>query len=173
MKIQSFLIQLFQKRHKFFQIHCIASRFTGIRIGRNHGSGMELEGAVHEELQGMNFQVLRIIFLLHALKLPYAFFRLPGGRDHIAAIDIDGQLSLLIQSPKAGVDMLMEFRISRNTGVKNCCHTDTDAEINPALNRSVNLRIRLVHCSVQNDRQLRRAFAHFSGDMSILTHIKA
>ena len=68
-KIQSFLVQLFQERHKLFQIHGVAPLFTRVRIGRNHGSGMQLQRAIHEKLQGMDLHVLRVVFPLEALEL--------------------------------------------------------------------------------------------------------
>ena len=134
---------------------------------------MQLQRAIHEKLQGMDLQVRRVIFPPEALELPYAFLRLPGRGDHIAAVHIDGQLPLLIQRPKASVDVLMKFRKSRNAGIEDARHADTDTEINPALKRSVNRRIGLIHCAVQNDRQLRRALAHLSGHMPVLAHVKA
>ena len=119
MEIQSLFIQHLQKRHKLLQIHGGAPFFPGFHIGRHHSSGVELQRAVHENLQGMDLYVLRIVFPLKALQLFYALFHLPGCRDDITAVDIDRKLPLPIQLAEARINVLMKFRKSGDTGVKD------------------------------------------------------
>ena len=66
-KIQVRLIELLQKLRHLLCGEGGRPQRMDIRVGRDHGRGMDLLGAVHENLQGMDLQVLRIIFTLETL----------------------------------------------------------------------------------------------------------
>ena len=102
----------------------------GIHIGCDHSRGMDLLRAVLENFQGVDIQMFRVICTLEALELLQAFLSLPVGCNHIAAVNINGQLSLLIQLAQALINPLMERGETRNTGVKDTRHTGAYRKIN-------------------------------------------
>ena len=132
---------------------------------------MDPDGAVHENLHRVNLQVLRVELTAEALELLQPLFGLPRRRDHIAAVDINGKLSLLVHLTKSGVDPLMEGGTLRNTGIKDRVHTGIQGEVDPAGQRRVDLLIAQIHCAVENNRHRSRAFNDFSGQVSVFSLI--
>ena len=75
-KIHSLLIELFEELRKFLFIQRGNSRLRNVRIGLDHGPGMELQGAVHENLQGIDLHMLRVKLIPETLQFPQAFLYL-------------------------------------------------------------------------------------------------
>ena len=120
--IQTLLIDLLQEVSKLLRGEGGRSQCFDIHIRRNHTGGMNLLGTVHEDLHGMDLQVLRVILTPHPLQLLKPLLCILRCIDHEAAVNIDRQLSHLIQLFQALVNLLMELRRSRNTGVKYRTH---------------------------------------------------
>ena len=76
-QIQPRLIELFEKIRELLFIQGGDALLRDIRIGFDHGSSVELQGAVYENFQGMDLQMLRVVFTIHALELFQALLDLP------------------------------------------------------------------------------------------------
>ena len=142
-----------------------------ICIGRDHGRGMNLLGAVHENLHGMDLHVLGIVLALETLQFLQPFLCITFCVYYKTAVNINGQSSLLVQLAQTLIYLLMELHIPGEAGIKDCGYSVFDGEINPTLKRRVNLLIGQLHGTVQDDGNFRCAFIHVSGHMSVLTHI--
>ena len=133
---------------------------------------MDLLGAIHENLHGMNLKVLRVILALYALQLLQALLGVLLCVDHKAAVNINGQLSLPVQLTQTLIDLLVELHISRKPGIKHRGNSEFDCKIDPTLKRRVNLLIGQFHRAVENDANFSCAFVHISGYMSVFSYIK-
>ena len=76
-------------------------------------------------------------------------------RDHIAAVNINRQLSLQVQRAQTLVNPLVELGIARDARIKDRAHTHINREIDPALKRRVDLLIGQLHGAVEHDRNFR------------------
>ena len=120
--VQIRLIELLQKVSKLLRGEGSRSQCFDIHIRRNHSSGMNLLGTIHEDLHGMDLQMLRIILTPQPLQFLKALLCIPRCIDHEAAVNINRQLSLFVQLAQALVNLLMELGSSRNTSVKYSTH---------------------------------------------------
>ena len=170
--VQIRLIELLQKVSKLLRGEGSRSQCFDIHIRRNHGSGMNLLGAIHEDLHGMDLQVLRIILTPHPLQFLKTLLCIPRIIDHEAAVNIHRQLSLQVQLMQAFVNLLVELCSPRDTGVKYCTNSVFGRKIDPAFQRCINLFIGQFHRTVENNRNFCCNLNHISGHMSVFPYIE-
>ena len=96
-KIQACFVELFQNLGDLFRIEGCGSRHTSVHVGRHHGCGLNLQGAVHEDFQRVHLHVFRVEFLPEALHSFHRLLHFCGLGEHIASVHIDRQFSLLVQ----------------------------------------------------------------------------
>ena len=81
----------------------------------------------------MHLQVLRIKFMIQAFQVLHSLRHLTRLRDHIAAVNINRQLALLVHLFQSSVNPLMEIIALRDSGIKDSNHACIYRKFNPTL----------------------------------------
>ena len=148
-KIQPCRIEFLKYPGDLFRIEGRGPLQAGIRIRRHHRCCLDLQGAVHEYLQRVNFHVRRVKLKVEALHTIQSFLQFPRFCEHIASVDIDRQLSLSVQLAQMLVDPLLDPVVFREAGVKYTAHAIFHGAVEPSRDCRGDLLIRQIVQAVE------------------------
>ena len=140
----------------------------GVCIGCDHSGSMDLLGTVHQNLQRMHLQMLRVKLSVEPLQFLQCLLCLMRIGEHIATVDIDWQTVLQIHLAELLIDALVDLLMLREASVKEASHTSFHAIVNQTGERSFNLLI-IQFYTIEEERP-RGRFKRVSSHVSVFAH---
>ena len=169
-QVEAQLVQLHDDLGELGRLKGGVAQLAGVGVGRHQRRGLDLHGAVHEDLEGVHLEVLGVELPVEALELRQGLVLLGRDAQHVAAVDVDGQPPLPVVLAQAGVDPLVDVVVHGPAGVEDGAHADALAVVDPAVEGGVNLLVGDVIQAVEDEDPARR-LEGVAGEMAVPAHV--